>query len=288
METATTSRGLGQRKRPEKSAVCPHGCRLPEATPRAADDYGCHTEAMKPDDYLDHLEEDAARLITAARTEPDSNVPSCPDWDLAELVRHIGGAHRWVESMVSARSAEMLPFPKRPHEWEETASWYEEGVALLSAALREAGDDAPVWNWVAMGAGPAIFWYRRMAQETSIHRWDAENAVGEPRPIDAALAVDGIGEAIEMLAMRLAMSPEPALSGRLGLEATDASISFTLRLRPEAVDRVEGTSDADAVVRATASDLQLWLTGRRLAKGSTIATDGDQVLADALGALKFG
>ncbi len=47
-------------------------------------------------------------------------------------------------------------------------------------------------NWA--GAPTAAFWFRRMAQETAVHRWDIEAAHGDPRPIEAALAVDGVDE----------------------------------------------------------------------------------------------
>ena len=42
------------------------------------------------------------------------------------------------------------------------------------------------------------FWIRRMAQETVIHRVDAELALGEPfAPIPDDLALDGIDEVLE-------------------------------------------------------------------------------------------
>lgn len=243
---------------------------------------------MNPDAYLVHVEADGARLRTAATKSPTATVPTCPDWDLAELVKHIGGAHRWVQSMVSERATEMLPFPERPADWPAVADWYDEGLAALVAALRSAGPDAPVWNWVAHGAGPAVFWFRRMAHETSVHRWDAENAVGDARPIDPELAADGIDEAIGMLAMRLSMQPEPALDGSIGLETTDAPLSRTLRLSPGGLEQAEGAADVGAVVRGTASDVQLWLTGRSGSGSSRVVVDGDRRLADAIGGIKFG
>lgn len=242
---------------------------------------------MDPDALLDHLRADGDRLAAAARSAPEAGVPTCPEWDLTKLVQHIAGAHRWVESMVRARSSEMLPFPQAPKGWPEMIAWYEEGLGLLLSALRQSGPDAAVWNWAANGPGPAIFWFRRMAQETSIHRWDAENAVGDPRPIDVELAVDGIDEAAGMLAMRLSMQPEPALNGALGLEATDEAFSRTLHLTPGGLEQQDGTAGATAVIRGTASDIQLWLTGRG-ASASSISVEGDRTLADALGAIKFG
>ena len=36
------------------------------------------------------------------------------------------------------------------------------------------------------------FVIRRMAQETAIHRWDAESAAGTVTPVESTLASDGI------------------------------------------------------------------------------------------------
>src|SRR4029453_10276847 len=55
----------------------------------------------------------------------------------------------------------------------------------------------------------AGFWRRRMAQETVVHRVDAESAHGRPRPVPAALAADGVDEG-------LAGVLAPPLDGRPG------------------------------------------------------------------------
>jgi hypothetical protein len=40
-------------------------------------------------------------LVTAAaRSDLDTPVPTCPDWRLRDLVRHIGGVHRWAATFV--------------------------------------------------------------------------------------------------------------------------------------------------------------------------------------------
>ena len=53
------------------------------------------------------------------------------------------------------------------------------------------------------------------AIEAAVHRWDAENALGGAGPLDAALAVDAIGQTLEFLVpMRRAMAsttPAPSL-----------------------------------------------------------------------------
>jgi len=64
------------------------------------------------------------------------------------------------------------------------------------AELRRRGPAAPSYTW--WPADQTVgFWYRRMAQETAIHRLDVEDARGEPTPIDAELAIDGIDEVLD-------------------------------------------------------------------------------------------
>ena len=243
---------------------------------------------MDPEPYLSHLRADGAALLVAARRAPTSAVPTCPAWDLAKLVRHMGGGHRWVSEMVRTRATEMLAFPAAPDAWEDVPPWYEAGLSDLVATLEAAGPGASAWQFEAMGPGPVRFWFRRMAHETSVHRWDAELAVGTARSIDPVLAADGIDEALTMLGVRLTALPEPTLGGSLALVATDIDFSCTVELAPDHVERRAGLAGADATVRAGASSLRLWLAGRRLGEAAEVAVEGDGAVAAALGQIPFG
>ena len=43
--------------------------------------------------------------------------------------------------------------------------------------LEALDPESPAWNW-APQAKKAGFWHRRMAHETSVHRWDTQMALG--------------------------------------------------------------------------------------------------------------
>ena len=47
-----------------------------------------------------------AELLTSAVQGADMTipVPSCPDWNLGQLLRHLGGVHRWGATIVSTRA----------------------------------------------------------------------------------------------------------------------------------------------------------------------------------------
>ena len=61
--------------------------------------------------------------------------------------------------------------------------------------LDGADPDVTCWSWSPEHR--VGFAQRRMAQEAAVHRWDAEEAAGDPSPIESALAIDGIDEFVE-------------------------------------------------------------------------------------------
>jgi uncharacterized protein (TIGR03083 family) len=72
------------------------------------------------------------------------------------------------------------------------SDWYEATLAELLDVLTTSDPGQPVWGW---GPHPTIgFWERRMVIETGIHRWDAEQAIGDPAPLTDHVAVSGLDE----------------------------------------------------------------------------------------------
>jgi hypothetical protein len=93
-----------------------------------------------------------------------------------------------------------------------------------------------------------------MAHETSVHRWDCENAVGDPAPVEGVMAWDGVVEFFEHF----------LLFG--GAEWTGGPVTVLLE-RADGDDELEvrspGSCEApQATVEAVASDLLLALWGR--------------------------
>jgi uncharacterized protein (TIGR03083 family) len=129
-------------------------------------------------------------------------VPSCPGWQVRDLLRHTGYVHRWAARFV----AEGLPRPvPRATEAEiiagdppdpELTGWFCEGHARLVAALSEADPGLSCWSFLP-APSPRAFWARRQAHETAIHRVDAELATGAGvTPVSAEFATDGVDELI--------------------------------------------------------------------------------------------
>ncbi|AOP48076.1 maleylpyruvate isomerase family mycothiol-dependent enzyme [Streptomyces lydicus] len=215
-------------------------------------------------------------------------VPTCPDWTLAELVKHAGSVQRWFSVLLHARI--QSPPQSREVELRLPASadayprWLEESAAVAAEAFAATDPNLPMWAW---GADQhARFWARRMLFETLVHRVDAELALGLPPVIDRALAIDGIDEFLVNLPFAAFFAPKVAnLRGAgdtLRFRATDADADWLVTLRPDGFGLAPAgrTADVtvDATVEATAADLLLLLYGRRRHDAEVVAVVGDQDL----------
>lgn len=243
---------------------------------------------MEPDQYLQHLQADGEALATAARQAPAAHVDTCPDWHMPDLVGHLARVHRWANQLVATGATEYQKGPESPAEdFEGLMTWYDEGLDQLVATLGATDPDAEVWNWADRGAGHARFWARRMAHETSVHRWDGQAAAGDPKPIARPLAVDGIDEYLGFVARWLARDPIAGLEGSLHLHATDGDGEWSMELRPEGQELVREHRKADAAIRAPASGLLLWMTNRVPADSPGFQVFGQRELIDLWSELKF-
>ena len=235
---------------------------------------------MHPARYLELLRSEGEALAGAAERDLKAPVPSCPEWDMAALVRHTSQVHRRRAAVVRRRSIEPPegieadPGPKD----DDIVAWYRDGVDDLLDAFSEAGPDAQAWTW--HGENNVAFWMRRMAQETAVHRWDAENAIGAAADIDAELASDGIDEFLDKF-IPLDEIPYRGAAGTVHLHCTDVKGEWTVTLAPGEIPTHErGHSKGDAAVRAAANRLLLWVW-RRI-DSSAVEVLGDAGLAEAL------
>jgi uncharacterized protein (TIGR03083 family) len=220
---------------------------------------------LSKDALLAHVSADAAALAATGRAAPTVQVPSCPDWTVQQLLDHTGRVHHWVTGIVRSRRQERLPFASQEGGPEDLAgglAWFEEGAQSVVAALDEAGEDEPIWNWF-MGVAPARFWMQRMALETTVHRWDGQRAAGEPQPIDATLAVAGIDEVVSLFLPRFdTVAKQLSTDASIHLHCTDVEGEWLLRFGPEGLVTTNEHAKGDLAVRGAASDLYLLLWNR--------------------------
>ena len=243
---------------------------------------------MEPSTYLEHLRNDGDRLAAVAQEAPKAAVTSCPGWDMTELLTHVGGVHRWVGQIVASKSTTYRKGESEPPEGFDAAlGWYKEGLTALLATLGATDPDEQVWNWADRAPAPARFWFRRMAHETAIHRWDAESAADDPHPLAADLAVDGIDEFLGFVGLWLANSPVAGLAGSLHLHATDTAGEWSLQLQPGHLDLRREHVKSDVAMRGSASDLCLWVVNRVPADSTRFQIFGDTEILQTWRELKF-
>ncbi len=188
---------------------------------------------------------------------------------MRDLVGHLGAVYRRQRAHVvrGVTSKPEEPWPAPPAGDEILLGWWDEGYAALVSTLEQLEPDSPAWNPMVQPL-KAIFWHRRMAHETAIHRWDAQVSVGLPEPLETELAVDGVDEVLDSwLPARRANTPTDH-TGVVRLEASDAEARWAVRIRANGVTLLDTDSwfsdepDAQAAAIGTASDLHLALMGR--------------------------
>ncbi|RJT83424.1 maleylpyruvate isomerase family mycothiol-dependent enzyme [Arthrobacter cheniae] len=210
--------------------------------------------------YRELLDQDYRTLADLVHPTLDRPVPACPGWNGEDLVRHT--------AIVFLHKAETIRTGERPsHGWPPVSVGSLPPQALLAHCYarlveqfdsHEPEDRAETWVPEDQTVG---FWIRRLTHETSIHRFDLEDAAGGPvTSMDADLALDGIDEVLTVMLRR--GRPDPAASGTtLRLETGGDSWDIRLDATRAVVDR-HAAANEQAMVRADAEPMLLWLWGR--------------------------
>lgn len=219
---------------------------------------------MEPEQHLAHLEADVERLLEAAAGVLDEPVAACPGWTVTDLVAHQAGVYRFVIAQLRAEPhGELARFD--PPEPGPPLEVLREAADELLATLRATDPSEHRPNWA--GEPTAAFWFRRMAQETLVHRLDAELAAGVEGPVDPVLALDGIDELGDTF-LRFAAQRGITGSGEtVHLHATDEDLpragEWMFTFHPEGVDVEHRHGKGDMAVRGPARELLLFAWNRR-------------------------
>ncbi|GII52875.1 hypothetical protein Pth03_12640 [Planotetraspora thailandica] len=252
---------------------------------------------MDSSQLLSCFEDNFALLRTAVtNTDPAARVPSCPDWSVADLTRHV--------AEVYLHKAECIRLGAFPDEWppgvleSDPFASLDKTKALLSEhfSAHAPGDPAATWHEPDQTVG---FWIRRMAHETVIHRVDAELAAGGPvSPIPDDLALDGVDEVLKLFlgygstrwlddfGTLLDAPDERPLSVSTSHHAWTLTAAAGPGAQPGHVNVTDAATgfDGDALVTGDAGPLMLWLWNR--ADEASVRTSGDEALLKQFHALR--
>ena len=223
---------------------------------------------MDPATHLDHLRTDLGRILATPPDALDAPVAACPGWTVADLLGHHAGVLAFVTAQLRAEPGSDLVAFDPPPDGDPLEVFADHAEALLTE-LTGVDPDEHRPNWA--GAPTAAFWYRRMAQEAAVHRWDVQAAHGTADPIDTALAVDGIDELADTF---LPFAKRRGITGdgeTVHLHATDPEVAdgtvaggewtFTFTVDGVSVEHAHGKGDMAG--RGPASGLLLFAWNRR-------------------------
>jgi uncharacterized protein (TIGR03083 family) len=226
-------------------------------------------------EYLGAVDDNAVAIARAVQTAAGAPVPSCPDWRLRDLGYHLGCVLNLWADVVRRADGQRGPLGsgmQRPDDDDLERFVRDEATAFLDV-LAVADEDTPAWTW--WGDATARRIPRRVAHETTIHRWDATNALGAADRIPPTLAADGVVEFFDVTKVHTGHPPE-GLAGRLILEATDLGRTWVVEVAPTArpsIAEAGAVEEARATVRGEAVDLLL-LLWRRL-RPEALEVSGD-------------
>ncbi|CAN7221612.1 maleylpyruvate isomerase N-terminal domain-containing protein [Terrabacter sp. LjRoot27] len=259
------------------------------------------TSALEFPDLLRLIDERSAafRAAVSRATSLDLQVPTCPEWTLLDLARHVGeGRRSWAATVAAGPAATSRIRPPTDgdaaarREPEALDAWLATSTGLLLDALLEAGPERGAWTWWGDSQSPRTCGAvaRHQLQEVAVHTYDAQLTAGAPQPLPDEVALDGVEEFL--LTCCATTSPWPHEPAVVDYEATEGR-SWRLRVsadgartarRPEtggpgAADEARET--VDARVTGTASEIVLAaFYGRRPLE--TVTIEGDRRVIDRL------
>jgi uncharacterized protein (TIGR03083 family) len=251
---------------------------------------------LAPDAYLDHIRSESRRFRDVLATcDPAARVPSCPDWDAADLLWHLTTVQAFWERVVRERPAgpdDGWQEPERPGSYADLLVAFDARHRAFVAALEAADPTETAWTWSTEQT--VGFTYRRQAQECLVHRLDAELTAGSVTPLDPLLAADGVDEALDVM---FGGTPDwgrfDPLPHHVRVDLTDTDTQVWVQLGTFSGTSPEGTdyaaepdiavvpdpgTDPDVVVEGLAGDVDAWLWRR--GDGAGIEVVGDRAVYD--------
>jgi uncharacterized protein (TIGR03083 family) len=227
-------------------------------------------------------------LRVVGEADPQAPVPSCPQWTVADLVGHLVRLYTWVGTHVGRGVVTPPEEPEPTGPRTATPAEYDTALANLLTLFDVLDPEMPAWNPDPQ-AKKVAYWQRRLAHDTAVHRWDAQMAaVGLTEPLEAKLAADVVGEALDTLLPGGRGRRTADRHGMVALSATDLEQTWHIRLRKGGgvalLDTDTLLDDDDlherVIAAGNASDLALALWGR--VGFDVLTVTGDEQLLECL------
>jgi uncharacterized protein (TIGR03083 family) len=232
---------------------------------------------MQYAEYIEAVERDTGAFTRALmRADGDAKVPTCPDWTVRDLAKHLGGVQGfWTHVLAEGMGRPKPAFDDEPGP--AAGLWVVQIGGLLVNELKAATADTKVWTWDPSDQS-AGFVARRMAHETAVHRFDAQTAIGKPEPIaPPALAADGIEEIFAMCAA--APDRMGRGEGKTLHVHSDEGHEWLIAMNPDGLQVSREHAKGDLALKGAVSDLELLLYDRPPI--GEVERFGDEAVLDA-------
>lgn len=250
-----------------------------------------------------HAESDRFAVVLAA-TDPASRVPTCPDWNALDLLKHLTKVHQFWAAVIGDHLTETAvgefekTRPALPDDPEQLQGLRRQATADMLVALNDRDPSEPAWSWFPPDQTVGFTW-RMQTHEATLHRVDAELAAGlEISPISPEVATEGIDHVLDVMWAWVPPELERRVTGTLELRATDTQQSRlvnTFRWSGQAwgqafdnqigCERSDGGA-ADATVTGTAEDLDLLVWTR--ADRNVVRSGDPRSLSEFQAVLDYG
>jgi uncharacterized protein (TIGR03083 family) len=240
--------------------------------------------------YLSVIASEATQLASAAdEAGLDAFVTTCPGWTMNDLVLHVGEVHRWATAAVAAKATKLSEVPADSlgalPEPAAATDWLRRGAITLCETL---ADGDPCFEYAAFLTDPAsprlLFWARRQAMETSVHRADAESALGRCTQLAHDVALDGIDEFVTgfLPRTRTPLRTDEPHSLQIAPDYSEQRWTVLISSEMPVTERraADAPSDVDCCVSGSASDIYLALWNR--ASLDALKIEGDRSSIDML------
>lgn len=238
------------------------------------------SNVLAPAEHAHLISVELARLATVNPDHLGASLPHIEGWTVHNVIGHTGWICRYVDLALAADpdTPPARASVPEPPAGADVIAWFNEARSIIGQRLDTVDPSSIHPSW----AGPwsAAQWMRRLANEASMHRWDAYAAFASPEPIDARLAADGIEEVFEVFAPQRLLFTELSAAGEtMHLHATDIDDGeWTIEFTDDGLRWERSHSKADVAARGPVSDLLLLLWSR--IPPSRLQLFGDATLLD--------
>ena len=235
-------------------------------------------------DHVTVIESEMARILAAYAADPRGKVPWADRWTVNTVARHVAASHHVVAQIIEDRPTadfgrfESLAQPAKGDPG--FPAWFAAGTEALVAQCRVAPPTEACWTPHPDVGSTVEFWTRHMANETLVHRWDAEAGAGIAGPaMDPAVAADAVDEHVGLFVGATRDIHGAPAGPAVCIACTDADQQWYLDLADAGRCTVHREPiDVGLTLRGGAEALLLLLWGRLDAEHAGVDIDGDRAV----------